>query len=139
MSGWLLHGSPRAAPSICSAPLVSMQSGAWTRHGADEVCRAPQPSLRVLCSSNASDVHGTRGHGLPAKSMVWDTRPAGMLWRPKNCTMVHYSATEACGVLRAIGGLALMVTIGRTAAAGYACAVWLLQKQATPNSTPASE
>ena len=98
--GWLLHDDPHS--TLCSDPLESMRSGAWTRSRDAEFCRSRLPALRVLCSSNASDVHASTKH---AQGEVRDRRPSGLLWHAANCSMRHFSAPAACELLRANGGL----------------------------------
>ena len=99
-SGWLLHES-HPNTTLCSDPLESMRSGVW-KHGADAICSARQPALRVLCSSNASDVHASIKY---AQGEVRDTRERGLLWRAANCSLRHFSAAAACKLLREAGGM----------------------------------
>lgn len=55
-----------------------------------------------MCSSNASnvivDIH---------KPHHRDARPPGLLWRPTDCAMKHFSEEAACRLLTLVGGMAI--------------------------------
>ena len=93
-TGW--YASLRDADEpACSDVLLEMQRGEWV-HSA-EVCESSSRAARVLCSTNQSVGYGTV-----------DSRPVGLLWRPRACSLRIYDGAGACSVLQRAGGVVVL-------------------------------
>ena len=94
-AGWYSSARDADDEPACSDVLLEMQRGEWVHSAA--VCESSSRAARVLCSTNQSVGYGTV-----------DSRPVGLLWRPRACSLRIYDGAGACAVLRRAGGVVVL-------------------------------